>query len=206
MEGNKFIETSLEDSPLIRLDAGGNLEIGLKYATADNFTGRVVYPQGFSAFLHRDLKPHVEEALAYFKERGLGVTLFDAYRPNNAQIVLARFNPQPEFTLPPFDRVTGKGGSNHTRGMALDGTLFDLASGSELVMPTAFDDFSEKASPIYRGPEVLEEALRNRDHWLAVWDRVGFEPLGTEWFHVQSKLSYNYPFILIPQFEEGVII
>src|SRR3546814_3524112 len=61
---------------------------------------------------------------------------FDAFRPVEAQWRLWEVFPDPEFVADP--RV----GSNHSRGVAIDLTLVDAASGTALDMGTPFDDFT----------------------------------------------------------------
>ena len=53
-----------------------------------------------------------------------------------------------------------KNGSRHNRGCAVDVSLVNLATKQELAMPTAFDDFSEKAHSTYIN--LPEPALQNR--------------------------------------------
>ena len=69
--------------------------------------------------------------------------------------------------------------SRHNRGCAVDVTLVDSANGEELLMPTDYDDFTEKAAHDYGDlPEVV---IRNRDLLREVVEGHGFAALETEW-------------------------
>lgn len=72
-------------------------------------------------------------------------------------------------------------GSGHNRGIAVDVTLVKIATGEELPMPTAFDDFSEKAHHNYM--QLSNEIIANRTLLKTIMEKHGFTPLATEWWH-----------------------
>jgi D-alanyl-D-alanine dipeptidase len=72
-------------------------------------------------------------------------------------------------------------GSRHNRGAAVDITLVDLKTGKELPMPTAFDDFTEKAAPDY--PHLPDEVIRNRNLLITTMQQFGFSVYPHEWWH-----------------------
>ena len=71
--------------------------------------------------------------------------------------------------------------SSHSRGSALDLTLFDMKTGKELDMGGPFDFFSEISHPDYRG--ITGEQYANRMILQRVMVRNGFEPYECEWWH-----------------------
>ena len=172
--------------PLVNVHSlNPNIQIDLKYATPDNFTGQVVYD-----FAHCLLLESVARALDDVQRElellGLGLKIWDGYRPIAAQWKFWEICPDPRYVSDP------RKGGRHTRGTAVDLTLVD-AEGHELLMPTAFDDFTEKAHRNYTG--TSEEALRNRTLLQTVMERHGFTGLATEWWHFDFKGWENCPVI-----------
>ncbi len=155
--------------------------VELRYATKDNFTGKVIY--SFSdARLRRgtaDKLKHAQDALA-----ALGYTLkvWDAYRPAAAQFTLYEACPMDEFVKNPHT-----GFSDHSRGNAVDVTLCRLL-GEELTMPTGFDDFSPAASRsnLHDGSEGGKNALLLEE----IMERYGFTGLPSEWWHFADREEY----------------
>ena len=82
-------------------------------------------------------------------------------------------------------------GSRHNRGCAVDLTLFDLATGREVEMPSPYDDFSERASPGYTGGSP--ESRAHRDLLRAAMEAEGFTVYEHEWWHFDYKEWRTYP-------------
>jgi D-alanyl-D-alanine dipeptidase len=149
------------------------IQIDMKYATSDNFTGQVVYDfqQCFlvkeAALLLRDVQDELEAV-------GLGLKVWDGYRPMAAQWKFWELVPDERYVSDP------RKGGRHTRGTAVDLTLVG-PDGLELLMPSGFDDFSEKAHRDYM--DVPDEAISNRELLQEVMERHGFIGLPTEWWH-----------------------
>ena len=53
--------------------------------------------------------------------------------------------------------------------------------GQELLMPSDFDDFSEKAHINYQ--DAPEEALKNREFLHQIMNKHGFVGFSNEWWH-----------------------
>ena len=103
-------------------------------------------------------KPAVEslsEAQEDLKERGLELEVFDGYRPYRVSEKMWEPYQDPDFVADPAE------GSRHNRGCAVDVTLVDSANGEELLMPTDYEDLTEKAAHDYG--DLPEEVIRNRD-------------------------------------------
>ncbi|MBI3542429.1 MAG: M15 family metallopeptidase [Deltaproteobacteria bacterium] len=171
-----------------RLD--GSIALDLRYATKNNFTHKKVYPSARCL-----LRAEVAEALARvqrkLRDRGLGLKLWDCYRPFSVQKKFWLLVPDERYVARPVER-NGKPheGSKHNRGAAVDLTLVD-AKGNELEMPTAFDDFSERAhrNSKQAGARALENAKLLEGAMVA----EGFVPLATEWWHFDYQGWEKYP-------------
>ena len=160
------------------LDA--SLVLDIRYATENNFTGKRVYPSA-RCFLRQDIAKRLVAAQADLRRQGLGLKVYDCYRPFSVQEVFWRIMPDERYVLEPLrkDGVMVKS-SRHNRGAAVDVTLVD-AQGRELPMPTAFDDFTEKA---HRNSSAASpEARRNSTTLERAMQAQGFDPLPTEWWH-----------------------
>ena len=79
-----------------------------------------------------------------------------------------------------------KKGSGHNRGIAVDLTLINKASGAELDMGTGFDNFSDTAHQKF--PNLPSVVLQNRQLLKTTMEKYGFTPLETEWWH----FSWNH--------------
>ena len=152
----------------------------MRYATANNFTGVALYPVG-RCVLRRDIAERVQRVQAGLKPRGLGLKVWDCYRPISVQERFWAMVPDARYVAQPVIR-DGKPveGSKHNRGAAVDVTLVD-ASGHEVPMPTDYDDFSDRAHRTNLHGDG--QAMRNMRILEVAMVREGFEPLPTEWWH-----------------------
>ena len=163
-------------APGVRLD--------LRYASRRNVTGRRLpgYCRSWALLLEpvaRDLA-RVQRLL---RRRGLGLSLFDAYRPARASRALVR-----------WARRTGRGHlvgtyiaprSNHNLGSAVDLTLVRAPDGRPLRMGTGYDDLRPRAhTRAARG-----RALRNRLTLLRAMHRHGFVNYRREWWHFDHRIN-----------------
>jgi len=161
--------------PTIRLD--------LRYATRGNFTGVAVYPVA-RCLLRRDAAERLARVERRLRADGLGLLVWDCYRPFSVQERFWALVPDERYVARP-ERRDGRptSGSKHNRGAAVDVTLVDATS-AVLEMPTAFDDFSERARRGARG--VSPAARANAARLEAAMVAEGFEPLPTEWWHFDA--------------------
>jgi D-alanyl-D-alanine dipeptidase len=181
---------------LVRLaDFDAGFIFDLKYATEDNFMGRIFYPAAV-AVLKKETAERLLQANAIFRSDGYSIKIWDAYRPLSVQRVFWQACPDSRFVSNP-DPLPPAGGwkARHYNGMSVDLTLVD-ATGCELQMPTAFDDFSEKAAPDY--PGMSDEARRNVQYLQRVMESAGFAPISTEWWHFNDAQGTPTPYLDIP--------
>ena len=153
----------------------------LKYATADNFTGQVIYDFQ-DAYLRWGTVQKLQKVCADLEELGLYIKIWDGFRPVSAQFALWEVCPDPTYVANP---TTGH--SSHSRGNTIDLTLVD-ENGVELLMPTGFDDFSVKANRDYSDC-TLEEA-NNAQLLEILMEKQGFTGYFGEWWHFSDTTSY----------------
>jgi D-alanyl-D-alanine dipeptidase len=157
--------------------------LDIRYATENNFTGKKIYTAP-KAWLRRDAADSLLKVQQILAQEGLGIKVFDAYRPYAGTLYFYKVYGDTTFVAAPWK------GSIHNRGGAVDLTLIDLATGEELAMPTPFDEFSKRAS--YHYTELPQEVLSNRDRLLKVMTENGFTPYEFEWWHFNIKGRERY--------------
>ncbi len=150
----------------------------VKYATTNNFVGKVLYPTD-KVYMRKIVAEKLSEANRYLRENyNLAIKIFDGYRPLSVQKLMWEILPDPRYVADPSK------GSRHNRGAAVDITLID-ENGNEIEMGTPYDDFTEKAHYDYE--ELSDDVKANRKLLRDVMIKFGFEPLETEWWHFDFK-------------------
>lgn len=166
--------------PSIRLD--------LRYATPNNFTGRALYPTA-RCLLRPEVAQRLGRAQAALQPLGLGLKVYDCYRPLFVQRELWAVKPDTRYVADPA------AGSRHNRAAAVDVTLV-RSDGSAIGMPTDFDDFSPRAS---RAFDDLPPSIRlNRALLQQVMIDAGFMPLPSEWWHFDAPDWQQYEVLDVP--------
>ena len=165
------------------------IKVELRYAGADNFTGKVLYSSDARCVLHQSTAKKLLAAQTEFSALGYQLKIWDAYRPLQVQRELWRAFPRSGFVANP------RTGSMHNRGAAVDVTLLD-ADGVELPMPTGFDDFSPRAAIAYQGG--TRETRENRELLARVMRKHGFTRIRKEWWHFEDRAGKRYPVQDIP--------
>lgn len=165
------------------------VQLDIVYATKNNFTRSVVYAQA-KCYLRRSVANALLDAQQEFKKLGYSVKVWDAYRPFSIQKKFWELCPDPRYVADPAK------GSKHNRGAAVDITLIDLKTNKELVMPSAFDDFSEKAHLNYTA--MSPEAAKNCRLLQAMMIKHGFISQPNEWWHFDYKSWKTFDLLDIP--------
>ena len=173
--------TSLD--PTIRLD--------VRYATPDNFVKRAVYAEA-RAFLQRPAAEALLRAHRALAPKGYGLVVFDGYRPWSVTKLFWDLTPESDkdFVADP------KTGSRHNRGCAVDVTLYELASGKIVEMPSAYDEPSARSYPTFEGGE--KAARERRDLLRRVMEKESFFVYAWEWWHFDYKDWASYPILDVP--------
>jgi D-alanyl-D-alanine dipeptidase len=172
--------------PGIRWDA--------KYATWDNFTGKPV--DGYLANRivgTKALCAALERAREMAASLGLGLLLWDGYRPQRAVDCFLRWSQQPDDgrTKPRhypnidrpemFERGYVAAESGHSRGSTVDLTVYDLATGELAPMGGDHDLMDPISHHGARGITPVE--ARNRQHLCSIMEHSGFDRYDCEWWH-----------------------
>lgn len=178
---------------LITLDK--TIKLDIRYATENNFVGKKVYPEA-RAFLQKPAAKALKRIHKKLKEQGLGLVIFDGYRPWSITKLFWEVTPEDKrkFVANP------ERGSKHNRGCAVDLSIYDLKTGEPIDMPSAYDEFTERASPDYTGG--TEKQRENRDMLRRLMEAEGFAVNPNEWWHFDYKDWEKYAIYDI-SFEEA---
>ncbi len=169
-----------------------NIVLDIRYADTANFTHTKIYDDA-QAFLRLPAAEAIKSAQEELNKSGIGIKVYDSYRPYSATLYFYEVCKDTNFVAFPGT------GSVHNRGCAIDLTLIDLATGSELEMPTIFDDFSPKAAPYY--DDLPMNIITNRRKLQYIMKKNGFEVHPSEWWHFNFKSDKEFAIMNIP-FEE----
>ena len=159
--------------------------VDLRYKTSDNITKKPLYPADMPALLRPLTAKRLAHASKLVKKSGYRLIVWDAYRPQSAQIALwDASGHNVNFVANPYTNP-----SLHTHGVAVDLTLaFD--DGTPAPMPTEFDNFSKKASPHYIHPNP---SVRRNLHILKdAMEKAGFQYIHAEWWHFLDQDYKQY--------------
>ena len=183
------------------------LKVELRYASKDNFMGRVIkgYHIGQKIVGTYHLAKALQKVQIKLKRQGLGLKLFDAYRPQKAvddfiqwskissdTLAKEKYYPNiPKDSLFNFGYIASKSG--HSRGSTIDLTLiylFGKKKGQELDMGGYWDYFNENSK--YNFKLLSQEQKDNRRKLRNTMILNGFLPYEKEWWHFTLK---NEPFL-----------
>lgn len=150
------------------------LVLDIRYATANNFTNEKIYNLS-RAYARKPVAEALKKIQAELAKQGLGIKIFDAYRPYKATVKFYEIYHDTTYVASPYR------GSRHNRGCALDLTVINLKTGEELKMPTGYDSFQKAAWP---STPVSDPLIRkNRELLINVMEKHGFKVNGSEWWH-----------------------
>ncbi len=174
-----------------------DLVVDLRYLTGDNFVGRPI--DGYR-HAHAILSAPAAAALAEVQDRlrpfGLGLKLFDAYRPQRAVDHFVRWGKalDDQRTKPVYYPDVAKedlfeegyiaSRSSHSRGSTVDVTIvYPDQDGSTraLDMGSRFDFFGPISWPDSAGVSPQQRA--NRALLQSLMTASGFAPYAQEWWH-----------------------
>lgn len=174
-----------------------DIGLDLRYSTINNFTHQKLYTID-EAYLslgainqlkivHDSLKKITNYNSVNYPQ-GLGIKIFDGYRPRAVQYLMFEIFPNPVYVADPAS------GSIHNRGGAVDVSIFDRATGQEIPMPTEFDWFGEEASHTYMN--LPANVIANRTLLYNMMTQVGgFTPYNAEWWHYTISGASSLPLL-----------
>jgi D-alanyl-D-alanine dipeptidase len=184
-----YIEASPNKKLIDIKKAIPGIVLDIRYATKNNFTGRQVYPQAM-AFARQPVVAALKKIQAELKPRGLGLKIYDAYRPYAITVKFYEIAKDTTFVSDP------RKGSRHNRGCAIDLTLINLKTGKELDMPTGYDSFSKEAAPDYAALSPVK--LHNRALLRKMMEKYGFNVYPSEWWHYDFTGWQNFDLLDVP--------
>ena len=169
-----------------------SIVVELRYATTNNFTGAVLPGYGAErALLRRDPARALARVQARLRTGGLGLRIWDAYRPVRAtQAMVAWAERVGRTDLLDQEYIARR--SRHNLGVAVDLTLVDLVTGTPLDMGTAFDTFTEAAHT----QNAEGRVLGSRQLLVKAMEAEGFQNYENEWWHFSYPLPGARPFDL----------
>ncbi len=185
--GGKYINTYDIDLPdnsfveLIKLDT--NFVLDIKYATTNNFTGKILYECPKCMLRYKAAKDLIR-ANKKFMQIGYRIKLFDCYRPYSVQKKMFEVYPVIGYVASP------KTGSVHNRGAAVDLTLVDSLK-RQVDMGTEFDFFGRKANHTYTN--LPETVLNKRILLKKTLEEFNFSHIRSEWWHYNHKTARKFP-------------
>lgn len=153
-----------------------SLRLDIRYATTDNFTGIKLHPVPL-AYLTTDAANDLNKVQADLKQLGLGLVVWDAYRPLSTTQQMWKLSLEKNSNYIADPKI----GSIHNRGCAVDVTLQDISSELNLDMPTDFDDFTVSANPL--STICTDNQRDNRDLLIATMQKHNFIVDNYEWWH-----------------------
>src|SRR6266404_1270199 len=173
---------------LVKLDR--TIKLDIRYATSNNFLGRPVYKEA-RAFLQRPAAEALVRANKALRKKGYGLIIHDGYRPWSVTKTFWDATPDDKkiFVADPSQ------GSRHNRGCAVDLSLYDLKTGKEVVMPSGYDEMTERSHINYAGGSDEQRRLRNL--LRAAMETEGFAVYEPEWWHYDYKDWKEYPILNI---------
>ncbi len=168
---------------LVQLDP--TLHLDIRYASDRNFLGQPVYTQA-RAFLQRPAAEALVRVSAALRAQGYGLLVHDGYRPWYVTRLFWDATPpdKHEFVADPATV------SRHNRGCAVDLTLYELASGRPVVMPSLYDEMSPRAYADYPSGTARQRELRAL--LRRAMEAEGYTVYPQEWWHFDYRDWQQY--------------
>ena len=165
------------------------IKLDIRYATRNNFMHRPMYTQA-RAFARLPVYNALLQVQHDLNEKGLGLKIFDGYRPYSVTVKFYETAKDTTFVADP------RKGSRHNRGCAIDLTIISLSNGRELEMPTGYDSFSAAAAANY--DKASPHATANRFLLQTEMQAHGFQIYPSEWWHYDFIGWQNFDLLNIP--------
>lgn len=179
------------DSLLIDVQSlDSTIRVDARYAGPNNFTGAPL--PGYDApraLLRREAAKALVRVQARLRQQGLGLLVFDGYRPVRATMAMVRWASRTGHRDLLTDGYIARR-SRHNLGLAVDLTLVEAASGSSVDMGTPFDTFSESAHTA----NATGPVLANRRILVRAMEAEGFRNYEKEWWHFSFDVPGALPF------------
>jgi D-alanyl-D-alanine dipeptidase len=182
---------SVADALLVDIRAvDSTIQEDVRYAGPHNFTGAAL--PGYDVprvLLRREAALALGRVQRRLASGGLGLRVFDGYRPVRATLAMVAWAERTgRVALLDSGYIARR--SRHNMGVAVDLTVVDLETGTEVPMGTPFDTFSEAAHTANAEGRVR----RYRQLLVSVMESEGFENYDQEWWHFSFPVEGAVPF------------
>ena len=157
-----------------------SIKLEVRYATRNNFLGSKFYAQA-RAFAQRPVAEALLRVQTKLRAQGFGLLIYDAYRPWFVTKTFWDATPAAQKWLV----ADPSKGSRHTRGAAVDLTLYELKTGRAVPMVSTYDETTDRARPDYPGGSSIERW--HRQLLRATMESEGFTVYPDEWWHFDFK-------------------
>lgn len=162
-----------------------SIAVDMRYRGSNNFTSAPL--PGYEAnraYLRREAAAALGRVQAALKREGLGLLVYDAYRPVRATDAMVAWTQRTgQESLVRDGYISDR--SRHNLGVAIDLTLVQLSTGQPLDMGVAFDTFSSASHTA----NATGKVAANRQRFVAAMAREGFTNYDQEWWH----FTYDVP-------------
>jgi D-alanyl-D-alanine dipeptidase len=166
-----------------------NIVLDIRYATPNNVLGEAVYPQAV-ALLRQPVAEDLQAVQESLASRGLGLCVYDAYRPYSVTVRMYEQIQDENFAAPPWR------GSRHNRGCSVDVGLVNLSNGERVPLPTDFDELTPATASRYGN--LPAHVMLNRSILLAAMHYHGFINYPGEWWHFDHERWAEFDLMDIP--------
>jgi len=170
------------------------IENDIRYFTDNNFVGKPI--EGYNAnkaMLTIKAAQALAEVQIDLVKNGMGLKIFDAYRPQRAVDHFVRWAMDIEDTVKKEQFYPNVKKSNlfregyiaeqsgHSRGSTVDLTMINLENGREIDMGSPWDFFDPVSWP--SSTAVTYQQRANRKVLQTIMLEHGFRPIAEEWWH-----------------------
>lgn len=168
-----------------------SIVVDMRYRNASNFTGAPIDGyHGNHAYMRREAAHALAEVQAALRSQGLGLKIWDAYRPVRATLAMVAWTKRVHREDLVRDGYIADR-SKHNLGAAIDLTLVHLPGGDELDMGTPHDSFAVEAHTA----NATGAVAANRATLVNAMSAGGFVNYDQEWWHfsfdVPNPLRFN---------------
>lgn len=165
--------------------------IDLRYATADNFVGKPLYPADARCLVHGSMADGLAAAAAALRPKGEVLVFWDCYRPHDVQVRMFDAVPNPDWVAKPGDYSR-----SHEAGRSVDVTI--AGQQGQVDMGTDFDDFTQRGKAFATDGVSLQEQA-NRERLRSSMAAGGLTPYDGEWWHFNGPdADVHRPIINVP--------
>jgi D-alanyl-D-alanine dipeptidase len=191
-------------------DVDASIKSELRYLSTNNFIGKKI--DGYQencVIISKETADALHTIQTILLKKGLGLKVFDAYRPQQAvdhfvkwakvlndTLMKKEYYPEvPKSEL--FKRGYIASKSGHTRGSTIDLTIINIKTGKELDMGSPYDYFGIESHPFYQ--KINKTQKENRLYLRKIMLSNNFKPYDHEWWHFTLKKEpfpktyFNFP-------------